>query len=47
MSDEEITRDPDTCGPEARNISSFSPEDELSLFSQHLDSALGKLKKLF
>jgi hypothetical protein len=47
MSDEEISRDPETRGPEAKSStdSSCSPEDSLVLFSQQLDSALGKNKK--
>ena len=47
MSDEEISRDPETRGRQARsNTDSLcSPEDALVLFSQQLDSALGKNKK--
>jgi hypothetical protein len=49
MSDEEISRDPETRGPEARSStdSSFSPKNALALFSQQLYSALGKHKQTF
>jgi hypothetical protein len=49
MSDEEISRDPETRGSKARSStdSSFSPKDAVALFFQQLDSALESTNKLF